>query len=201
MTANVATSSTPPSSPAQDKASNHPFAGITYAELAKLPKSRLDEVMITGAMPTAEQLSGFEFRGFNPPGFAKVLGFQKFIKGFFTDEAGKLAGYNLFVEDARAGLSAPWVPKKGGGPENRHGFYDVEPVRPGRYGDFPHAVLLNYGSGRNSALNPEARIRDFLVQVDPGNNDLFLGKAFLDLGLTRAFSNFFLLERIGPAPV
>jgi hypothetical protein len=60
--------------------------------------------------------------------------------------------------------------------------------------------LLNYGSGRNRALNPEARIRDFLVQVDPNNPDIFLGKAFLDLGLARAFSNFFLLERLGRAP-
>ena len=181
-------------------ASAHPFAGITYEELAKLPNSSLNDVMRAGATPTAELLAGFEFRGFNPPGFAKALGFQKFLKGFFVDDGGKLAGYNLFVEDARGGIAAPWVAKKGGGPKNRHGFYDVEPVKGGRYNDFPNAVLLNYGSGRNSAFNPEARIRDFLVQVDPNNNDLFLGKAFIDLGLTRAFSNFFLLERFGSAP-
>ncbi len=179
----------------------HPFSGITYEELAKLPNSRLNDVMRAGSMPTAELLADFEFRGFNPPGFAKALGFQKFFKGFFVDDAGKLAGYNLFVEDARGGITAPWVAKKGGGPKNRHGFYDVEPTKPGRYYDFPNAVLLNYGSGRNSAFNPEARIRDFLVQVDPGNPDIFLGKAYVDLGLTRAFSNFFLLERFDSAPI
>lgn len=198
MPAQAATSQ--PQSTTATAATDHPFAGITYEELAKLPKSRLDDVMRAGSTPTAERLSGFEFRGFNPPRFARVLGFQKFLKGFFTDASGKLAGYNLFVEDARAGISAPWVAKNGGGAANRHGFYDVEAVKPGRYYDLPHAVLLNYGSGRNSAFNPEARIRDFLVQVDPDNPDIFLGKAYLDFGLTRAFSNFFLLERFGTAP-
>ncbi|MCA9611715.1 MAG: hypothetical protein KC586_03045, partial [Myxococcales bacterium] len=83
-----------------------------------------------------------------------------------------------------------------------HGFYDVVPVKTGsRYDDFPNAVLLDYGSGRNAAWNPESRIRDFLVQVDPSNPDLYLGKAFLDLGVTRVFSNFFVLERLRRAPL
>ncbi|MCO4745547.1 MAG: hypothetical protein KC912_12215 [Proteobacteria bacterium] len=180
--------------------STHPFAGMTFSTLIALPLSDLDQVMSHGATPTADQLAGSEFRGFNPPLFAKVLGFQKFMKGFWVDEEGKLAGYNLFVKSARGGPDAPWEPKKAG-TAGRHGFYDVEPIASeGRYTDYPNAVLLNYGSGRNSMANPEARIRDFLVQVDPDNPDLFLGKAYLDLALARAFSNFFILERLRDAP-
>ena len=175
----------------------HPYAGVRFDELIALPKIELEIALQRGSAPTAALLGGWEFRGFNPPVFARVLGFQKFIKGFFVDSAGKLAGYNLFPENPRGGPSRPWIPKAGGVPSKRHGFYDVGPApSEGRYSDYPHAVLLDYGSGRNSRLNPEARIRDFLVQVDPGNDDLLLGKAFLDLGVGRVFSNYFILERL-----
>lgn len=177
--------------------SDHPYAGLTFEELARFPKERLEDALRRGSAPTRDGLSGREFDGFNTPDFARVLGFQKFIKGFFEDGEGKLVGYNLFVERPRAGITAPWVAKGGGGSEQRHGFYDVVPVVPGRYGDYPNALLLDYGSGRNHALNPESRIRDFLVQVDPENPRLLLGKAYVDLGATRVFSNFFVLRRRG----
>jgi hypothetical protein len=177
--------------------SDHPYAGLTFEELASFPEERLEDALRRGSPPAGDELVGREFNGFNTPTFTRVLGFQKFIKGFFLDVEGKLAGYNLFVERPRAGITAPWVAKSGGGAEKRHGFYDVTPVTPGRYGDYPNAVLLDYGSGRNHALNPESRIRDFLVQVDPGNPRLLLGKAYVDLGVTRVFSNFFVLSRRG----
>jgi hypothetical protein len=176
---------------------NHPYAGTTFEALVRLPNDRLEDVLRHGHPPAREELVGYEFNGFNTPAFARVLGFQKFIKGFFEDEQKRLVGYNLFVERPRAGIHAPWVPKGTGGPENRHGFYDVLPVKPGRYGDYENAVLLDYGSGRNHPLNPESRIRDFLVQVDPGNPRLLLGKAYVDLGASRVFSNYFVLSRRG----
>lgn len=174
----------------------HPFRGIGYDRLIAMSNRELDEVMRIGLTPTSGDLAGSEFRGYNTPFFTRILGIQKFIKGFFVDERGQLAGYNLVVERPRSGPASPWVPKKGRGRENGHGFYDVRAVHEGtRYDDFPNAVLLDYGSGRNGWLNPESRIRDFLVRVDPGNPDIFLGKAYLDLGLFRVFSNFFVLER------
>ena len=178
----------------------HPFAGVTFDDVIRFDNRTLDAVMDHGATPHRKHLVDWEFRGFNPPTFAKVLGIQKFVKGFFAD-GDKLAGYNLFVERPRSGPKAAWLPKKDGAPETRHGFYDVIPggSKP-RYDDYPNAVLLDYGSGRNKRLNPEGRIRDFLVQVDPDNPDLYLGKAFLDLGLGRVFSNFFVLERLRRAP-
>jgi len=183
-----------------DEPMTHPFAGARFDELIRMPRASLEGIMRHGTTPTADHLDGWEFRGYNPPIFARVLGFQKFIKGFFRDSQG-LAGYNLFVQAPRGGPDRPWIAKGGGDPRARHGYYDVVAVQPGgRYSDFPDAVLLDYGSGRNSALNPESRIRDFLVQVDPDNPDLYLGKAFLDLGIARMFSNFFVLERLQRAP-
>ena len=91
--------------------------------------------------------------------------------------------------------------KEGGKKKGRHGFYDVVPVLPdSRYDEFPQAVLLDYGSGRNHPADPEGRIRDYLVQVDPENPTLFLGKAYIDLWYGSVYSNFFILERFRPAP-
>ena len=179
--------------------SQHPFHGVTFDDVIQYDSRTHNVVMQHGTLPKREDLEGWEFRGFNPPGFAKLLGFQKFMKGFFVDGQ-TLAGYNLFVENARGGAAAPWRPK-GGDTSKRHGYYDALPVKPGStYDEYDHALLLDYGSGRNSPANPESRIRDYLVQVDPQNPDLFLGKAYLDLGLTSVFSNFFVLERLRPAP-
>lgn len=181
--------------------SAHPFTGVTFQDVIEFDKRTLNAVMDHGATPQQKHLKDWEFKGFNPPAFAKVLGFQKFVKGFFVDPEGKLAGYNLFVERPRSGPKADWLPKKNGTPASRHGFYDVVPVGSNpRYADYPHAMLLDYGSGRNEPIDPEGRIRDFLVQVDPDNPDLYLGKAYIDLFATRVFSNFFVLERLRPAP-
>ncbi len=173
------------------------FTGITFHELIALPNSRLDQALAQGIAPDPGELVNREFRGFNPPAFARWFGFQKFIKGFWRDDQGQLAGYNLFVDDPRSGPNAPWVGKNGGGPDTRHGFYDVVPAADHRrYNRYPKASLLDYGSGRNHWLNPESRIRDYLVQVDHGNPALLLGKAYIDLGLFSVFSNFFILDRL-----
>ena len=58
-----------------------------------------------------------------------------------------------------------------------------------------HAVLLDYGRGGNKAWDPTRGLRDYLVQVDPKNDDLYLGKAYYAVGPARVTSNFFILER------
>ncbi len=171
--------------------------GPSFADLIAMSNEELDAVLQSGTAPDPDALVGWEFRGFNPPTFAKILGFQKFIKGFDRDDAGNVYGYNLFVEDARGGPDAPWVAKGDGGPDTRHGFYDIVPLATDTGID---GVLLDYGSGRNAWYNPEAVIRDQVVQVSAGNPDLLLGKAFLQIGPWRVFSNFFILERLRPAP-
>lgn len=171
--------------------------GPSFAELIAMTDDERDDVLKNGVAPDLDGLVGWEFRGYNPPFFARLLGFQKFIKGFARDAEGKVYGYNLFVEDARGGPDAPWVARGDGGPDTRHGFYDLVPLDPATGVD---GVLLDYGSGRNAWYNPEGLIRDQLVQVTPGNPDLLLGKAFLQIGPGRVYSNFFVLERLRRAP-
>jgi hypothetical protein len=57
------------------------------------------------------------------------------------------------------------------------------------------ALLLDYGAGAKSRLDPARPIRDYLVRVEPGSDDLLLGRAFLALGPFRPSPTFFVLER------
>ena len=89
-----------------------------------------------------------------------------------------------------------WIKKHGGDEGKRFGYYHVAPVDPrSKENRYLHSVLLHYGEGGNHSLDPSAGIRDYLVQVDPDNRDLFLGKAYYKVGPIRVHSNFFILER------
>ena len=62
-----------------------------------------------------------------------------------------------------------------------------------------HGLLLDYGKGDNPFYDPSAGLRDYLVQVDADNPDLFLGKAYFALGAARVPTfSFFILERDRP---
>ena len=73
----------------------------------------------------------------------------------------------------------------------------VAPVNPSsRDNLYPEAALLDYGaSPRNSPWQIERLLRDYLVQPDPTNGDILLGKAYLALG-KRIPVSFFILERL-----
>lgn len=177
----------------------HPNHNKTFFELSRMDPRQLQQVFDHGVTPTFDELLGWEFRGFNPPIFARILGFQKFKKGMFLDkgqtkDGNAISGYNVFVrqnflEDPHLATPSEDNPK-------RHGYYIVSTVDPGATDNkYPQALLLNYGIGKNASYNPERVIRDYLVKVTPDNPDLFLGKAFIALGPARIFSNFFILER------
>ncbi|HSD88714.1 MAG TPA: hypothetical protein VLB44_14395, partial [Kofleriaceae bacterium] len=143
--------------------------------------------------PDLDALVGWEFRGINHllvhlP-VAPLLGIKKFVKGFYRTEDGKVMGYNSPVKNNV--LDGRWhVAAK------RFGFYEVYPVDPtARDNNYLHAVLLDYGKGDNPALDPSQLLRDYLVQVDPANPDLYLGKAYGAIGPLRIHTNFFILER------
>jgi hypothetical protein len=181
----------------------HPNAGLTYFDLAVMSAHDLQIVFDAAIKPTFGQLLGWEFRGWNPPRFARILGFQKFKKGFFLDEGqtadgAAISGYNVFVH--QNWLDDPHIVSRKDGHPKYHGFYKVSEVDPGAADNkHPHALLLNYGIGTNASYNPERVIRDYLVQVDPNNPDLLLGKAYIALGPARVFSNFFVLDRYNKA--
>jgi hypothetical protein len=193
MTASVAASIVPAASglPPRTPA---PFPTRAALVLEQTPMHGLERIFVNGAMPDLDALAGWEFRGINHMPLnvlpvAQLLGIKKFVKGFYRDESGRVMGYNSPV--ARNVLDGRWhvAPK-------RFGFYEVAPVDPvARDNHYLHAVLLDYGKGGNPRSNPMSGLRDYLVQVDRGNPDLFLGKAYFAIGPGRLALNFFILER------
>lgn len=156
--------------------------------------AELERTFVRGTMPDLDALAGWEFRGINRLPLngvpvAQLLGIKKFVKGFYRSEDGRVMGYNSPV--ARNVLDGRWniAPK-------RFGFYEVASVDPTRRDNaYLHAVLLDYGRGGNKVWDPTRGLRDYLVQVDAENPDLFLGKAYYAVGPARIRSNFFILER------
>ncbi len=165
-----------------------------YKQLTSLSNAELEIIMRTGTRPAEESLAGNQYRGFNTPAFASLLGIQKFVKGFLK-EGPQLEGYNIAVQ--RNQRDGPWVTKPSNENPTRFGYYDVYPVRSEERDNFyPNALLLNYGTNqRNPFYRVERLLRDYLVLPEAGNPDLILGKAYLALGPFRLPVSFFILER------
>ena len=178
--------------PRQPNGQRHNYVSLCLSTLAML-----EEVMRCGTAPDLEKLAGWEFRGYNTPEFAALLGIKKFKKGFYRDAAsppGRIQGYN--VEIRQSPLGEPWVDVMKGSGSHKFGWYNVYPVDLSEPDNkYPGAVLINYNCAKNFLLDPTRLLRDYLVQVYPDNPDLYLGKAFIALGPVRLFVSFFILER------
>ncbi len=154
----------------------------------------LEKIFQRGCMPNLDDLVGWEFRGvnhlpLNVLPLAQLVGIKKFVKGFFKTEDGRVMGYNRPV--GRNALDGRWNVV-----DKRFGYYEVAPVdATARDNKYLHAVLLNYGKGKNPAYDPSQVLRDYVVQVDKRNPDLLLGKAYAAFGPVRIPTNFFILER------
>ena len=166
-----------------------------FRELAQSSDAQLEMILRASKGPALESLVGFEWRGCNTSWRLKALGLQKFIKGFFQ-EGERVEGYNIPVK--QNGLDAPWLDQPTPESPKRFAFYCVTPVdRESRDNYYTDAILLDYGANtRNPAYGIERLIRDYLVQPDPANPNLMLGKAYLAVGTLRLPSNFFILERL-----
>ena len=175
--------------------------------LAHASRPELERAMQRGATPDVEALIGWEFRGINaaPPGsppIARIVGIQKFVKGMFRAADGRAMGYNSpCVQNA---LDGRWHTRPSDEAPKRFGFYELTAVDPtARDNHYLHALLIDYGKGGNPAWDITGGLRDYLVQVDEHNPDLFLGKAYAALGPARLPLGFFVLERFrrGPSSV
>ena len=172
-------------------------ASSEFQRVATLDRRSLESLMAHGEQPALDALPGWEYRGLNLGRPAKLLGIQKFIKGFFRPPGGEVCGYNLRVR--QNGPAAPWVAPSDDEVPRRFGFYRVTLVAPGaRDREYPHALLLDYGQGGNGHLSPLSTLRDYLVRVMIGSDELLLGRAFVALGRTRVPVGYFLLERYRP---
>ena len=179
----------------QNTLSPTPLPSAAQLTLEQMPMGALEKVFQRGVMPNLDDLVGWEFRGVNHLPLnvlpvANVLGIKKFVKGFFRTEDGRVMGYNSPVKNNA--LDGRWhvAPKK-------FGYYEVAPVDPTSTDNkYLHAVLLDYGKGKNPTFDPSQVLRDYLVQVDPNNPNLYLGKADAAVGPLRIPTmNFFILER------
>ena len=172
-----------------------PFPTQAALAIERAPWDEIENIFMRGATPDMNALVGWEFRGINrfplyPLPIPQVLGIKKFLKGFYRGEDGRVMGYNSPV--AQNILDGRWHVKP-----KQFGFYEVHEVdATSRDNAYLHAVLLNYGKGGNAPYDPTRGLRDYLVQVDPANPDLFLGKAYYALGPARLRTNFFILERL-----
>jgi hypothetical protein len=165
-------------------------------ELAVAPASQLEALLRASQAPPLEAIIGFEWRGFNTGLSPRLLGIQKFIKGFYG-VGGEAGGYNVPV--TQNGVDGPWQALPAPDAPKRYAFYRVSRVDPASVDRlYPAALLLDYGAGLPSPGTPALarRLRDYLVAPDPAIPDLLLGKAYLALSAARLPSNFFILERL-----
>jgi hypothetical protein len=181
---------------------------MTFAKLTTMTKAELETLLVAGVAPAFSSLVGHEFRGWNvfadAPGalVGKVMGIQRFAKGFFVrgaqtqvDGATFIEGYNVKI--SRGSKDEAWT-DKGNGTPVRHGFYRVDMAGQGRdrQGRYQNALLLDYSQGNPTpGLLDGHGLRDFLVQVDPSNPDLLLGKAYMTIGPITQVAGYFIVER------
>ena len=172
---------------------NQDKASARFLRVAALKPRQLEAIMLRGQMPDVNALVGTEYRGMNLGVGARLLGLRKFIKGFFQND-GQAFGYNV-----RARQNNPdevWLAELTGGERRRFGFYRVLPPDPeSRDNAYLNALLLDYGQGGNGRFDITTLLRDYVVRVSPGSDDLMLGKAFIAVGRFRVQIGYFLLDR------
>ncbi len=176
-----------------------PFPSARILALARASLRELEHALQRGVTPEIEALLGWEFRGINctprgMPPIARLAGIQKFVKGMFRAEDGRAMGYNTPV--VQNVLDGRWHTRPSDEAPRRFGFYEVAAVdAAARDNAYLHALLLDYGKGGNPAWDVSRGLRDYLVQLDAGEPDRLIGKAYYAAGPARIGVGFFLLER------
>jgi hypothetical protein len=167
-----------------------------FIDLATRRGRDLDAVFEAGTLPDVAALTGYEFRGYNQPRALAVLGIRKFIKAFFQAADGRVLGCNTPV--AQNGLQGEWLAKPSDDKPKRYAFFLVEPGDPAAGGERGRATVLDYGRGDNRPYDPARLLRDYLVRIDPGSDDLLLGKAYIVVAGRQPWHSYFVIERLRP---
>jgi hypothetical protein len=176
---------------------SEPAPSARYLDLARGSRRDLDAVFAAGGPPDVAALTGFEFRGYNQPKATALLGIRKFIKAFYVDRAGRTFGCNTPV--VQNGLDGEWVARPSEAHPKRYAFFLVEAADPDAADQGKRrAVLLDYGRGGNPRYDISRIIRDYLVRVDEGSDDLLLGKGYFAVAGRRLTASYFLIERYRP---
>ena len=168
----------------------------TLQDLAKMSTKELEEVFKNGTLPDVEKLVGYEFMGYNVPFVAKLLGIKKFQKGFYR-HGKEIWGYN--IPQYQNSIDEPWRCKPVDHNPHRFGFFSVKNVADTQESIEANSLILDYGDGKNMPWEG-SMLRDFVKQVDPDNDDLYLGKAYMAFGSLRVMPNIFIIQRLRKAP-
>ncbi len=132
------------------------------------------------------------------PAIADRLLWKTFQKAFHRDGE-VLRGWNVRLE--QDGVEAKSRPmRRRTGEARTFGHFLVRDV-PGEAipGGRCAGLLLDYGRGGQSALDPVSHLCDPIVAVEPGRTDLLLGWTFVKIGrLQVGTPSFFTLELDGP---
>jgi hypothetical protein len=169
----------------------------SYEAICMASSSELEALLRGGVTPALDDLAGWEFRGFNTNPAAELIRIRKFKKGFRWNprDPTELLGYNVKVR--QNGLLNPWIPRLQQGEPIRHAPFAVHPVRASdRDNRYPGCLLLDYWAAPGRPwLDPSIVLRDYLVQVYPDDNNLYVGKAYGALGPLRIPGGFMVLCR------
>ena len=164
-----------------------------FLRIAAMKPRRLEQFMVRGQAPDPQALTGREYRGMNLGPWPRVLGIRKFVKGFFVRK-GQVFGYNVRARQNRP--DDAWLARLSGGKRKRFGFFRVLPVDPeSRDNAYLNGLLLDYGQGGTPPLDVTRAIRDYVVRLKPGSDDVLLGKAYMAIGPLRVPLGYFLIER------
>ena len=132
-----------------------------------------------------------------PATLPKLLGIRRFIKGFIGERDGRFIGYNKQVLGTE--LDEPWRVRPQRDGREAYAYFAVQPVDPvGIDSRYPNAVLFDYGDLPEPEPGLAGRLRDYVVRVVPGSDDLLLGRAFLAAGRLRMPVGWFAVERAQP---
>lgn len=166
-----------------------------YLKLVRTSPRELRRLMLRGERPDFDRLCGWEFRGTNLPATSALLGLRRFRKGFTTDDRGTPVGYNKSVPGTD--LTTPWTPREQRDGRLAFAWFAVRDVDPEAVDNrYLQALLLDYAAVPEPEPGLARRLRDYVVRVEPGRDDILLGHADLAWGHRRLPVGWFALERL-----
>ena len=170
----------------------------TFDSLAQAGRPTFEQILCDNPPPDPAQLAGYVYKGWND-GLITYLTGRKFKKCFWEDGGGVYQGCNLVIMYDFKEYRGEWREVSLFGNTLRAGHYGVQEVPQAssiaEYVPYRPLKLLNYNVARNTWLNTPLRlIRDVVALPNPGDHELVLGKAYLQLlPLSLVFVSYFVL--------
>jgi hypothetical protein len=167
---------------------------VLFKFLAQQGDDFLESLLQSGTMPDLDALVGHEYDGWSTLPVTKHLKMQKFRKGFLKLDEDFYVGYNsrMVTNDINEG----WIYQLDkDGKAKRWRIFDVMPANTNPENNlYPNSLLFDYRTGRNLPILEET-VRDFVVEVRPGDPTVLLGKMYNKFGKRFVFPNYFILKR------